>query len=248
MGFTTGFTGGVTLTLSLAYLTVLAHQRNRERQSAMLRAQTDLISGMTDPLPPVHPPSRSELAFRERQNLIETAKDRWNAEVEGAARWVQTKDWEGVRVGAESAVENLWSRAFADGKAAEVKDAAQAGAGSVAAASQNAYAEAKARGADAVALGEKKADEAKSSVFGAIGSGLKKGKEALSMARAKVVSAEEKVEAKVDAKLDEALSPVERTLRQRYEGPRWTDKTPEEILADRYTPMDQRPEAELRGV
>lgn len=210
----------------------------------MLRAQTDLISGMTDPLPPVHPPSRSEIAFRERQNVIETAKDRWNAEVEGAARWVQTKDWEGVRVGAETAVENLWSRAFSDGKAAEARETAKASTESVAATSKSTYAEAKANASDAIALGEKKADEAKSSVFGAIGSGLKKGKEALGMAKAKVVSAEEKVE----SKMDEALSPVERTLRQRYEGPSWTDKTPEEILADRYTPMDQRPNAELRGV
>ncbi|CAJ2502570.1 Uu.00g099640.m01.CDS01 [Anthostomella pinea] len=114
MGFTTGFTGGVTLTLSIAYLTVLAHQRNREQQAAILRQQTRLLSGVVDPLPPALPPTRAELAAAERANLIETAKDRWNAEVESAVRWAQNKDWEGTRDGLEGAIGRAWTRFFGD--------------------------------------------------------------------------------------------------------------------------------------
>ncbi|KAK8005427.1 hypothetical protein PG990_011464 [Apiospora arundinis] len=268
MGFTTGFTGGVTLTLGVAYLTVLAHQRNRERQSAVLRAQTDLISGMTDPLPPVHPPTRAELAALERQNLIDTAKDRWNNEVEGAVRWAQHKDWTAVREEAEGVVGNMWSRAFSEaGQAADegkktlapkardareearreaawARDAASEKAGSVAEKAKSAYAEAKARGANAVTKGEEKAEEAKGSIFSAIGSGLQKGKEAIGLAKAKAAEAGQQLENKVDGQ----LSPVEQALRQRYEGPSWTDKSVEEVLADRYTPVDKRDQTLLRGV
>jgi MICOS complex subunit MIC12 len=101
----------VTLTLSLAYFTVLAHQRNREHQSRILRAQTTLISGLTDPLPPAYRPTRAELAAAERANLIESAKDRWNAEVQGAAHWVQEQDWDEVREGVETAVGRLIAKA-----------------------------------------------------------------------------------------------------------------------------------------
>jgi altered-inheritance-of-mitochondria protein 5 len=36
--------------------------------------------------------------------LIETAKDRWNAEVENAVRWMQRTDWSEVREGMEGAI------------------------------------------------------------------------------------------------------------------------------------------------
>ncbi|KAK8073598.1 hypothetical protein PG994_004497 [Apiospora phragmitis] len=268
MGFTTGFTGGVTLTLGVAYLTVLAHQRNRERQSAVLRAQTDLISGLTDPLPPVHPPTRAELAARERQNLLDTAKDRWNTEVEGAVRWAQHKDWTAVREEAEDVVGHLWTRVFSEaGQAGEegrktvapkvrdareearretawARDAASEKAGNVAKAAKSAYADAKARGAEAVTKGEQKAEEAKGSIFSALGSGFQKGKEAIGFVKTKAGEAGEKLENKVD----EQFSPVEQALRQRYEGPSWTDKSVEEVLADRYTPVDKRDQTLLRGV
>ncbi|KAK8024292.1 hypothetical protein PG993_012358 [Apiospora rasikravindrae] len=262
MGFTTGFTGGVTLTLGVAYLTVLAHQRNRERQSAVLRAQTDLISGLTDPLPPVHPPTRAELAALERQNLLDTAKDRWNTEIEGAVRWAQHKDWTAVREEAESVAGNLWTRAFSEaGQAAEEgkktvvpkardareearKEAAWARDAANEKAAKSAYADAKARGADAVNKGEQKAEEAKGSIFSALGSGLQKGKEAIGFAKTKAGEAGQQLEHKAD----EQFSPVEQALRQRYEGPSWTDKSVEEVLADRYTPVDKRDQTLLRGV
>lgn len=39
-----------------------------------------------------------------RGSFLETAKERWNAEVLGAARWAQNKDWGRVREEAEEGV------------------------------------------------------------------------------------------------------------------------------------------------
>ncbi|KAH6674462.1 hypothetical protein B0J14DRAFT_540339 [Halenospora varia] len=107
MGFTTGFTGGVTLTLGLAYLTVLAHERNRQAQASNLRSQSRVLTSLIEPtpLPPLQ--SRAELAREERSTLVEAAKDRWNEEVENAVRWVQRTDWGDVREGVEGAVARL---------------------------------------------------------------------------------------------------------------------------------------------
>ncbi|KAI1389476.1 uncharacterized protein F4822DRAFT_427824 [Hypoxylon trugodes] len=185
MGFTTGFTGGVTLTLSIAYLTVLAHQKNREHQSAILRQQTRLISGIIDPLPPTLPPTRAELAAAERANLIERAKDRWNAEIEGAVKWAQNKDWEEVREDAEFALARLWAKA-SGGEVPEkverdTKDIVartKSDVGSVAAAAKGAYADAKAKGSEVAAKTEEKAEQTRGSILGSIASVFRWGKEA----------------------------------------------------------------------
>ncbi|KAI1331731.1 hypothetical protein F5Y16DRAFT_242523 [Xylariaceae sp. FL0255] len=266
MGFTSGFTGGVTLTLGIAYLTVLAHRRNREQQSAILRQQTLAISSLSDPLPPILPPTRAQIAAAERANFIDTAKDRWNAEVENAVRKAQTTDWDEVREGLETAVGRLWVRLFSDAQSAaekgEEKSAAAARqlkdkaeniarqkAESVAAAAKSAYANAKAKSenmADQTAskAGEK-AEEAKGSILGAIGGGIKKGKEALGKTKAAVVGAEDKVE----SELIEKSSPVERTLRQRYERPADPSKqSVEEVLAARYLSEDKKDPVRLRGL
>jgi len=108
MGFTTGFTGGVTLTLGLAYLTVLAHERNRQTQAQALRFQSRVLQGLLEPSPLPPPRSRAELAREERSTLVETAKDRWNDEIENAVRWVQKTDWNEVREGVEGAVTRLF--------------------------------------------------------------------------------------------------------------------------------------------
>ncbi|KAI0150929.1 hypothetical protein BJ166DRAFT_627997 [Pestalotiopsis sp. NC0098] len=264
MGFTTGFTGGVTLTLSLAYLTILAHQRNRERQSAILRANNYVISGITDPLPPVYPPTRSELAALDRTNFVDTAKDKWNAEVEREVRWIQNTDWDEVRDGVETAVGRLWNRALGraieetergERKAAELKDdvsrearaaraAASDKAGSVSDAAKSAYADAKSRGLDAADKAQKEAEQAKGSIFDAVGRGIEKGKEALGFANQKIVAAEEAI----GGKIDEKMSPVERTLAQRYQRPSGLNQTVEEALAERYVPIDNKKTAELRGI
>ncbi|KAH8841807.1 hypothetical protein MCOR01_005762 [Pyricularia oryzae] len=97
MGFASGFTGGVTLTLGIAYLAVQAHQRNRQTQGELLRAQTHLLNATTAPsdarLPEIlSPPSTTERAVLPRTDFIETAKDRWNHEVLRLAHLVQSRD------------------------------------------------------------------------------------------------------------------------------------------------------------
>lgn len=108
MGFTNGFTGGVSLTLGLAYLTVLAHERNRRAQAEALRSQSRVLTTLLEPTPLPPPQSRAELAREERNSLTETLKDRWNEEVENAVRRVQKTDWNEVREGMEGAVARLF--------------------------------------------------------------------------------------------------------------------------------------------
>ncbi|KAI0514502.1 hypothetical protein F5B22DRAFT_610737 [Xylaria bambusicola] len=261
MGFTTGFTGGVTLTLGVAYLTLLAHQRNREQQAAILRQQTYLLSGVVDPLPPVLPPTRLEQAVAERAHFTEVAKDRWNAEIEHAVRWAQTKDWSEVREGVETAISRLWARGIGQAQegiekgeekstavARDLSSKANAEAreknDGVAAAAKSAYADAKARSVDLANKAEKKAEEkaseAKGSVFGAIGRGIEKGKEVFSKTKSAVVAVEEKV--------DPTVSPVEKALQQRYEQPGGLDQSVEELLAARYVPIDQKDNTDLKAL
>lgn len=110
-------TGGVTLTLSLAYLSVLAHQRAREEQSRSLRASTIALQSVLSPVPQPLPPSRAEIASAKRKASIEGAKDRWNEEIEKAVRWMQMTDWTGIREDLEAHVAAMWVKAF--GEAAE---------------------------------------------------------------------------------------------------------------------------------
>ncbi|EOO03538.1 hypothetical protein UCRPA7_946 [Phaeoacremonium minimum UCRPA7] len=273
MGFTTGFTGGVTVTLGIAYLTVLAHQRNRERQADILRAQTYVLNNLAQgpasniPLPP---PSRSEQAALARANFVETAKDRWNAEIEGAVRWAQTKDWDEVRDEAEGALSRLWSTAFgaspsqsaenaaervkaaAVSRARETKEAASGTAGSVSAAAKSALEETKVRGAKAVTSAEGKtqevAAEAKGAATSAFQRGLQKGKEIVGKAKAAVGVAEEKLESRADAAIFH-MSDVEKALQQRYEkSDDVMKKSIDELLDERYTPIDKRDNTKLRGI
>ncbi len=48
------------------------------------------------------------MARLRRAGFIETAKDRWNAEVEGALRVVQNLDWLTLAADVEAAVGRLW--------------------------------------------------------------------------------------------------------------------------------------------
>ncbi|KAI0896615.1 hypothetical protein F4806DRAFT_495920 [Annulohypoxylon nitens] len=229
MGFTTGFTGGVTLTLSIAYLTVLAHQRSREHQAAVLRQQTYLLSSIIDPLPPALPPTRAEIAAAERAHFTEKAKDRWNTEVEGAVRWAQSKDWDEVREDAEAALSRLWAKAFSEAQEQVEKDQRKADAAdgkekaaSIASAAKNAFTNTKAKGSEVVTKTEEKAEETKGSIFGAIASGFSKAKSA-------VVGSSEKVE-----EVSSQLSVEEKALNQRYQKTTGLERSKEEVLAARY--------------
>ncbi|KAF4334339.1 hypothetical protein FBEOM_11833 [Fusarium beomiforme] len=240
MGFTTGFTGGVTLTLSLAYLSVLAHQRTREQQGSALRAQALAIQGLIDPLPPLPLPTRSEVAAAQRAHTVEIVKDRWNTEVENAVRWVQHTDWVQVREGLEDTASRLWARAFGANPSEAVgetgrkvketeqqakpfvkQEAAKLGdaSGKVAAAAKSAFQKAK----------------AESKEFASVALDHSKDKENVDIAQE-------------DGTLS-ALTPVKRALQQRFSKPEdKVNKSVEEALNDRYKPMDARDNTQLRGV
>ncbi|UKZ91967.1 uncharacterized protein TrAFT101_006935 [Trichoderma asperellum] len=272
MGFATGFTGGVTLTLSLAYLSVLAHQRNREAQSRSIRTQTLMIQHLIDPIPQPLPPTRSEVAAAQREAAVEVAKNRWNSEVENAVRWVQHTDWDEVREGMESRIAYLYAKAT--GQSVEevlkarrslepVKRTQNKAGGEIAAATRGVFnhsketAEVVEMNAENRALDarlrskkfiEETAAEAKDIVSTTLEKGREKAKEVVDKAKTAVGLAEAQVEEMTGDKAKSQLSPVQQALKQRYEKPSKDTRTTAEILKERYIPMDQRDNTILRGL
>jgi altered-inheritance-of-mitochondria protein 5 len=60
------------------------------------------------PLPPLPEPPRYQIA---RPSIVETLKDRWNSDVEGAVRWVQGVRWGSVRDGLEERMKGMGGKA-----------------------------------------------------------------------------------------------------------------------------------------
>jgi len=108
MGFTTGLLGGFTLTATILYLSASLHTRNRNYQSALLRQQSHVLGNIVEPQPALPPPTAREIDA----GLWETAKDKWNAELEGNLRRVQETDWRSVGERIEEGVSNVWRKAF----------------------------------------------------------------------------------------------------------------------------------------
>ncbi|KAK0643134.1 hypothetical protein B0T16DRAFT_459311 [Cercophora newfieldiana] len=237
MGFLTGATGGITLTLGLTYLALTAHERTRQSQSDILRSQTRVLNTLSqDPSLPrraptpeedaLYPPSRAELAARHRTHFVETAKDRWNAEIEGAVRWAQSKDWTAVREDAEERLLGVAKRVDVHDVKEEVKS--------------------RARGAGEKVAGV--AGQVRQDVTGAVAKGIEVGKDVVGRAKATVLLVEERAEAKVDAKLLH-VSEIEKVLNQRYERDESVmKKSVKEVLAERYQPIDERDNSRLRGI
>ncbi|GJC85197.1 hypothetical protein ColLi_08035 [Colletotrichum liriopes] len=277
MGFTTGFTGGVTVTLGVAYLTVLAHQRNRETQSHILRSQTHVLSSVLEPQVRIHPPlTRSEQAVKDRETLLSTAKDRWNREVENAVRWAQRTDWTEVREGLESGAARLWGGAIDKAGEAEqavenkavplAKEASARGAAFAEEKGESARKEARsawdrarekslaaeeaarAKAAEARKYVDEKAAEVKVAVGEAVEKGKQQGEAVLVAAQQAAGVAEDKVSVKADGKVLPAASPVQRALHQRYEKPSGLTKSVKEALAERYQRVDERDNTQLRGI
>jgi altered-inheritance-of-mitochondria protein 5 len=106
--------GGFTLTASILYLSTQLHTRNRVHQAALIKQQAAVLNNIVDPQ--LLPPPQS---FREvRGGTWETAKDKWNAELENGVRRLQAVDWDGVRNNVEETVSALYRKAFV--KAREV--------------------------------------------------------------------------------------------------------------------------------
>ncbi|CAK7206075.1 hypothetical protein SEUCBS139899_008858 [Sporothrix eucalyptigena] len=229
MGFTTGFTGGVTLTLSVAYLTVLAHQRHRQRQCDVLRANTSVLRALalSDPITAArlasphaaaaaaetsadlsaaaaaqefYYPSKPEPPRQPRTSFVEGLKTRWNMEIEGAVRKVQTTDWVEVRENAEGRLAHLWYQAFG-GEDPAVAAAARASA--AAAAVQE-------RVASATETVQAKASEAAAAAKNVANRAVDKSREVLAVEADKAKATAAKASGK--------LSDVELALQQRYAG------------------------------
>lgn len=110
-------TGSVTLTLGVAYLTVLAHERNRTVQALHLRSQATVLNSLLEPQNRYIPQlSRAEIARQERSTVTERAKDKWNEEIEKSVRFVQNADWDGLRIKLEDSVSRLLSGGLEKGR------------------------------------------------------------------------------------------------------------------------------------
>ncbi|KAK2615114.1 hypothetical protein N8I77_001890 [Diaporthe amygdali] len=258
MGFTTGFTGGVTVVLGLSYLSLQAHRRTRERQAETLRANTYILNSLTY-IPATAPPPKTvaeELALLEQQQellaraeqqrrtlsardegFFDKAKDRWNAEIEGAVRWAANKDWIAAREDAETAASRLWARASGGEVPADTAHRAGTTVTDKAAA--------------AAATAGEKAAEAKGAAASIWERGLKKGKELAGQAKAGLEKAEEKAQDVVrGAAKKTGETDIEKVLQQRYERKpdESMNKSPEELLEERYRPMVEQDNTKLRGV
>ncbi len=199
----------MTLTLGVAYLTVLAHERNRRAQADNLRLQSRVLTSLLDPTPIPPPQSRADLALEERSTLLEAAKDRWNEELEGVVRRVQRTDWNGVREGLEGAVSRLLGTGFeksregieevenqAGPKVQEAvdrsRDTARRGVDEATGGNNRASAEVKVGASKIAAAAKAKADEVASSTRKEVTAGELKASELGSVAKSKAdqVSAE----------------------------------------------------------
>lgn len=96
----------------MIYLSLALHRQNRLLQASLLHQQTFLLSNIVNPLPPGPPSTSREVPA----GLWETAKDRWNAELERSVRKLQNTDWDAVRDGMEENVSRVWRRAFEKGR------------------------------------------------------------------------------------------------------------------------------------
>lgn len=255
----------MTLVLGAAYLTLQAHQRTRTQQAETLRAQAYILNSLSY-VPASAPKPRTiaeELALLEYQQellaaaeqkrrhrygtsdgkaatFLQRAKDRWNAEIEGAVRWATTKDWTAAREDAEFAAANVWARATGGQPpaqlAARTRDAVSERASTVAGQARDTAV----RAGDVARL---KTDEAKDAAGSIWERGFRKSKEAVGRAKAAVGLAEDKVAAKVaeGSLITSPQSDAERVIQQRYE--RKPDevlkRSAEEVLEDRYKPIAQ---------
>lgn len=88
------------------------HTRTRVYQAALLNQQSLILNNIVEPLPALPTPTSREV----RGGLLETAKDRWNAELEKDVRKLQNMDWSGIRERMEEGVSSVYRRAFQKGR------------------------------------------------------------------------------------------------------------------------------------
>ncbi|KAL2259096.1 hypothetical protein VTK26DRAFT_7348 [Humicola hyalothermophila] len=207
-------------------------------------------------------------------SFLETAKERWNAEVLGAVRWAQTKDWGRVRAEAEEGLAGLLGvelsrepvreEVVVELPVAETETRRRRRrrkeengapppslAPPVVKAVGEVVREKAAEGAQAVK--EELKDAASKGVEGAKGmvaKGVEKAQDLVEKAKAAANLVEEKAETAVDPK-PVHLSEVERALQERFDSrlrEQRMQRSVEEVLRERYTPIDKRDNSRLRGL
>jgi altered-inheritance-of-mitochondria protein 5 len=205
-----------------------------------------VLTGLLEPTSIAPPQSRSELAREERSTLVETAKDRWNDELENAVRWVQRTDWTGVREGIEGAVTRVLGseRTGTEFKVDELGSATKAQSSQTSASVKSGVHDA----AEAIKHSGGTIDAARVAVRDAVSKGFEMGKEAAGKAQAAVGLATEKMESKAQSSTLSHSSAVERALHERYQKSDPLSKKVEEVLEERYKPIGKRDNSVLRGV
>lgn len=73
-----------------------------------------MLNGIVDPAAAEVP--RAPTVREEKAGIAETAKDRWNREVEGLVHRVQEFDWAGAREGLEERVARVVARVREEGR------------------------------------------------------------------------------------------------------------------------------------
>ncbi|KAK2069027.1 hypothetical protein P8C59_003635 [Phyllachora maydis] len=225
MGFPGGFVGGVTVTLSLAYLASLSHHRNRQLQSEQLRAQARTLHVVTKearspaPLPPP-PASREQRVAQERDNLVETVKERWNDELVSAVRWAQATDWTQAAERAEDWMRRLAGLPPVADATKKVQAAALTAADEARETSRSLRSKAKSVLDESRAGSARAVAETKGVATGLVARGIEKGQELIG---------------KAASSLEEGgLDPLKQSV--------------EEALRERYIPIDERDHTRLRGL
>lgn len=107
----------------MAYMSTLSQQRAREQQSLLVQQQSATLDSAVDHPPAPRRPTRAELAAAARANFTDRAKDRWNAEVEGAVRWLQDADWDRARERVEERMGVLAGASGAEAAAERARNA-----------------------------------------------------------------------------------------------------------------------------
>jgi len=139
-------------------LSSVAHQNAREQQSSLLQQQARVLDAALDRPPVPLRPTRAELAAAARANFVDSAKDRWNSDLEGAVKWLQSADWGRAR-------EKLEDKIFGAPEVDESVEKAKAGVLERAAEAKKALADAVENG---ISKGKDVVDEIKNATGNAV--------------------------------------------------------------------------------
>lgn len=166
-------------------------------------------------------------------------------------RWAADKDWVAARQDAEVGAASLWARVTGGEPPARTAERAKGAvadrAGAAAAATRSSVAQTAAKTKEVAQVKTGEAKEAATSIWER---GFRKSKEVAAKAKAAVGIAEEKAEQKVSELAVAVSDDVEKALQQRYQKnhAEVLNRDVDEVMAERYKPVEQQDHSKLRGV